>query len=157
MALVGAPNADTDDADVNQVGTGVVYVFTWSSGSWTKAATLTADDGANDDRFGAAVSLSAEWAVVGAPGNDNAGGSYAGAVYVFRLFAGSWTQKEKLLATGGAASDSFGGSVSVYGDYIVAGAHKGDGAVVDSGAVYTFYATHINTKTSYWTQCKLAN
>ena len=152
MALVGAPNADTDDADVNQVGTGVVYVFTWSSGSWTKAATLTADDGANDDRFGAAVSLSAEWAVVGAPGNDNAGGSYAGAVYVFRLFAGSWTQKEKLLATGGAASDSFGGSVSVYGDYIVAGAHKGDGAVVDSGAVYTFYATHINTKTSYWTQ-----
>ena len=51
---------------------------------WGQVAKLTASDAQADDRFGASVSISGDTLVVGAPYED-AGGSEAGAAYVFTI------------------------------------------------------------------------
>jgi len=137
-AIVGAPNADSDDSDVNGLGIGAAYIFNWSGGEWVLVAELLPGDGANNDQFGQSVDLSGDRAVVGAPSNDNAGGVNAGAAYVFKRTGGSWVQEEKLLASNGHANNNFGGSVSIDGLAILVGANKGDLSVTDSGTAY-FY------------------
>lgn len=79
IALVGAPNADLDDSDIGPIGNGAAYIYTWLDGAWVQTAELVASDGAASDQFGSSVSLSGDWAVVGARSH---GGK--GAVYVFR-------------------------------------------------------------------------
>ena len=66
-------------------GTGAAYVFMKPAGGWVNATQtdkLTAADGAANDDFGHAVSVSGDGVVVGAPGGD-ALGTDAGAVYVY--------------------------------------------------------------------------
>ncbi len=148
FALVGARNADLDDSDIGQLGNGAAYIYTWLDGAWVQTAELVADDGAAVDQFGSSVSLSGDWAVVGAP--NHAG---KGAVYVFRHVGNDWLQDEKLTASNGSASDNFGGSVSVDGDRLLVGASSGDGNVEDSGTAYVF--EHITITTfSVWAEVK---
>ena len=147
-ALVGARNADLDDSNVGQLGNGAAYIYSWLDGAWVQTAELVADDGAAVDQFGASVSLSGDWAVVGAYGN---GGK--GAVYVFRHVGDEWLQNQKLTASDGNASDNFGRSVSVDGDRLVAGASSGDGNVEDSGTAYVFEYTNLGFF-SDWIQAK---
>jgi hypothetical protein len=63
---------------------------------------LAPSDGSPGDLFGYSVATSGQTAVVGAPLNDNAKGTDAGAVYVFvRDEVGNWTQQQKLTASDG--------------------------------------------------------
>ena len=127
--VIGA--GEDDDKGSNS---GSAYVFTRDtagdlSSGWTQVAKLTADDGAADDwfgGFGTSVSIDGDTVVIGALGDDDKG-SNTGSAYVFtRDTAGDlssgWTQVAKLTASDGAASDTFGGSVSIDGDTIVIGA-----------------------------------
>ncbi|MDA0745487.1 MAG: choice-of-anchor J domain-containing protein, partial [bacterium] len=83
------------------------------------------------DLFGAAVSVSGDLAVVGAP----AEGNQKGAAYVFQQVDGTWAQRARLVAGDGMAGDQFGFSVYLNGDLAVVGAPlAGNGA----GAVYVF-------------------
>jgi hypothetical protein len=102
-ALVGAPGRNSS--------AGAVYVFTRRGGTWSQAAELTASDTAPDNQFGASVALSAGGgtALVGAPGRD----SMAGAVYVFTLRGGTWSQTAELTAAHAAAYNRFGASVAL--------------------------------------------
>ena len=83
--VVGAPYDDDDDSQYDR---GSAYVFKLAAGAWTQTAKLTANDAANNDRFGTTVSISSDAIVVGAPydGNSN---SYSddgsGSAYVFQL------------------------------------------------------------------------
>jgi FG-GAP repeat protein/all-beta uncharacterized protein len=80
------------------------------------------NDGAPGDDFGYSVSISGDTAVVGAPLNDNAKGTDAGAAYVFvRGSNGNWTQQQKLIASDGIDQDQFGESVAIEGNVIVVG------------------------------------
>lgn len=55
--------------------------------------------------------------VVSAPSNDNVGGTFAGAAYVYTpVGTGGYTQTAKLVASDGADFDFFGWSVAVDGD-----------------------------------------
>ena len=76
-----------------------------------QSARLTAGDGAAEDYFAAAVAISGDTAIVGAPRNDINGDADQGAAYVFVRSGGTWTQQDKLKAATGAAGDFFGGSV----------------------------------------------
>ena len=104
---------------------------------------LTADDGAEGDWFGNTVSLSGDTVVVGALNADVGANDDQGAAYVFyRDWGGAdaWGQVKKLSADDGAASDSFGRSVSIDGDTVVVGAHyAAGGSGTRQGAAYVFY------------------
>jgi len=65
--------------------TGAVYVFIrQADDSWPEVAKLIADDGAPDDRFGGAVALSGNTAVIGARYDDDQG-TDSGSAYVFAV------------------------------------------------------------------------
>jgi len=80
-AIVGAPG-DTllgDDA-------GSAYVYHHSSGVWSLQQKLVAPDGDDDHRFGTAVGISGDLAVVGAPG----WGSGRGKLYFYHRTGSTW-------------------------------------------------------------------
>ncbi|NOT00103.1 MAG: hypothetical protein HOP29_05705 [Phycisphaerales bacterium] len=104
---------------------------------------LAALDAAANDFFGYAVSVSGDTAVVGAIGDNHAGGIDAGSAYVYVRSGGVWTQQQKLTALDAAAGDNFGVSVSVSGDTIVVGAIFDDDAGRDSGSAYVFVRTGV--------------
>ena len=120
----------------------------------TQVAKLIADDGAVADYFGYSVAYSDGIAVVGAY-NDDDKGSNSGSAYVFEMSdssdATSWTQKAKLTAKDGAASDYFGHSVAISDGTIVVGAYADDDKGSGSGSAYVFEKSDSSDATS-WTQ-----
>ncbi len=110
------------------------------------------------DEFGAAVAISGDTVVVGAPEEDSAatgvngnqasnGSAGSGAAYVFIRVAGIWTQQAYLKASNTQAGAKFGASVSVSGDLIVVGAPGEETEGLNSGAAYVFTRSG-----SAWTQ-----
>jgi hypothetical protein len=132
-AIVGAYGDDD-----NGYNSGSAYVFERSGSSWTQVAKLTASDGAADDNFGFGVSISGDYAIVGAYGDDD-NEPNSGSAYIFERSGRSWTQVAKLTASDGAALDGFGlGGVSISGDYAIVGAHGDDDNGSNSGSAYIF-------------------
>ena len=110
-AVIGASEAG---------GRGCAYVYQREGITWAQQAKLLAPDGAADDRFGIAVSVSGDTIAIGASGDDDQG-SDSGAVYIFTRSGDSWTFTDKLKATDGAESQGFGLSVSLSGDTVAIG------------------------------------
>ncbi|MDM8522467.1 SBBP repeat-containing protein [Desulfococcaceae bacterium HSG8] len=132
-AIVGA-YADDDKGS----SSGSAYVFHYDGESWTEQAKLNASDGAADDYFGISVSVSGDFAFVGAVGDDDRG-STSGSAYVFHYDGESWTEQAKLTASDGAADDSFGISVFMSDDFAVVGADRDDDRGSGSGSAYVFH------------------
>jgi C1A family cysteine protease len=116
---------------------GAAYIFRQEGTRWIQEAKLTAEDASPHDYFGYSVSISEDCAVAGAF-NHNGRGKGAGKVYVFRRGSSGWDQEAELTASDGQQNDYFGYSVSVSGDYIIAGAYRDDDSGKDSGAAYIF-------------------
>ncbi len=113
---------------------GSAYIFRRDGNSWSEQQKLTASDGAASDAFGCSVSIIEDYAIVGAYG-DTTKGTSTGAAYIFKRDGTSWIQQQKLLASDGAAYDTFGDSVSISGDFAIVGA-RGDNNY--SGSAYIF-------------------
>jgi len=78
--------ATSDDCAGGGNACGAAYVFEEPLGGWsdkTEDAKLTASDAAELDYFGSSVAISGDTVVVGALGDDCAGGSDCGAAYLF--------------------------------------------------------------------------
>ncbi len=137
-AVVGA----SLDAIGGNAGQGSAYVFVRGGGTWTQQTKLIASDGAANDNFGYSVAISGDYALVGAFQDDIGVNSDQGSAYVFVRSGAVWSQQAKLTASDGASADEFGISVSLSGDYAVAGAYKDNiGANGDQGSVYLFRRT----------------
>ena len=130
--------ANSDDNAGN--GAGSAYVFTRNGTSWTQQAKFIADDAASEDNFGYRVSISGDYAIVGALGNDDAG-TYSGSAYIFKRNDTSWSQQAKITASDGAELDYFGSSVSISGAYAIVGAYGDDDDGNSSGSAYIFSRT----------------
>ena len=144
-ALLGARG---DGANGSQAG--AAYIYSRVGELWTRGATLRADDGAANDRFGVGVALDGDTALIGARGDDDLG-SAAGAAYVFARSGTAWAQQEKLLAPDGEPDDGFGFCVALDGTTAILGAPgEGDGGL-ETGAAYVF----TRTGTSWAMQAKL--
>ena len=109
---------------------GAVYIWTRSGTTWTQQQRLEASDKAASDIFGSSVAIDGDTCVIGAQQED-AGGSNAGAAYVFTRSGTTWSQQQKLVASDAAASDNFGTSVGISGDTLVVG-------TFNAGAAYVF-------------------
>jgi hypothetical protein len=139
--VVGARGAYVD-GEVNQ---GAAYVFTRSGETWTQQQKLTASDGTARDHFGSSVAISGDTVVVGASQADVGGNYHQGAAYVFARSGATWTQRQKLTTSRGAAQAFFGGSVAISGGTMVVGAHGADiGANESQGAAYVFAPVTVN-------------
>ena len=130
--VVGAPWDDD-----NGSGSGSAYVFTRQSGSWSQVAKLTASDAVADAVFGSSVAVDGDTVVVSARGDDD-NGEDSGSVYVFTRQSGSWSQKDKLIATDAAAGTVFGISVAVDGDTVVVGVDEANEYDSLTGSAYVF-------------------
>ncbi|MFK8013796.1 MAG: FG-GAP repeat protein [Marinicellaceae bacterium] len=125
---------------------GAVYVFDLVDGMWQQSAKLTAPVPDNTDSFGRSISLIGDRAVVGSNGDGATIGDNTGAVFVYDLIDGVWTESEKLIADDGQDGDQFGASVSLDEDRILVGATGFDNPTPGStcpfvpfmGAAYVF-------------------
>jgi len=181
ILAVGALDEDSNVTGVNGDQTnnttsnaGAVYIFTRSGIVWTQEAYIKASNTNSSDRFGSAVSLSADGntLAVGASGEgSNATGvngnqtnnatSNAGAVYIFTRSGTVWTQEAYIKASNTDEDDVFGLAVSLSADgNILAVGAEGEGsnatgingnqtnnAASNAGAVYIFTRNGI-----VWTQ-----
>ena len=140
--IVGAPG--NDDVGTNS---GSAYIFKRSGDAWSEQAKLTAGgDAASGDSFGSSVSISGDYAIVGASRNDD-GGTDSGSAYIFtrNVTTGVWSEQQKLIASDRQAGDRFGQS-AISGDYAIVGAWQKSGG----GAAYIF-KRNVDT----WSQQKI--
>lgn len=158
-AIVGAEFEDEDEAGKNPLlNSGSAYIFKNIAGKWTQQQKIVAKDRGVGDFFGHSVSISGNYAIVGAYSEDhnlsgNGYSSTAGAAYIFENVAGVWTQTQKLIASDREEADQFGIVVDIEGNYAVIGAHhddedaKGADSMQNAGSAYIFKNTAGN-----WTQ-----
>ena len=134
-ALIGAPG--------RLIGTntspGRAYVYARAGNVWSEQAKLAIADGAADDRYGLAVALSGDTAVIGAYRRAIGNNARQGEAYVYARSGTSWSEQARLRASDGAADDRFGIAVAVGGDIAVIGAeHATVGDHTGQGAAYVF-------------------
>jgi len=110
---------------------GSAYIFDLEG---NQIAKITASDAADGDQFGTSVAAGSGKIVVGAYGNDDAGGA-SGSAYIYDL---SGTQLAKITASDAAAGDVFGFAVAVGSGRIVVGARGDDDNGSASGSAYIF-------------------
>ncbi len=112
---------------------GTAYLFDIASGD--QLLELRPSGPGSAERFGQTVAVSDQWAVVGAPYDDEMG-SKSGAAYVFDVANGQ--QVRKLKASDGEAGDRLGFSLAMDGDLAIIGAWGDDDGADESGAAYVF-------------------
>ena len=125
-AIVGASGVGADR--------GAAYIYRSDGSTWTEEAILIPSNGAGGDYFGSSVSIDGIFAIVGAYAPSSA----SGAVYVFRRTGAIWDEVAVLTASDGSASDYFGVSVSLNGNYALVGAWWDDDNGLNSGSAYVF-------------------
>ena len=131
-AVVGAKYDDD-----NGTASGSAYIFKLDGASWVQYQKLTASDGAAGDSFGCSVSIGGDYAIVGAV-LDADNGTDSGSAYIFKRLGTSWIEQQKLTASDADAHDLFGLSVSISGDYAIAGAWGNEDNGPGSGSAYIF-------------------
>jgi hypothetical protein len=125
IALIGDP------------GSGGAYVSTGSQSDWSRQGTLRPDDVDSDGRFGTAVALVGETALVGAPSAEGSEES-TGAAYLFERADMDWHRRAKLRPDDPDPSGRFGAILALEGaTALVGGSHAEDSNGV-AGSVYAF-------------------
>ncbi|MEE9129221.1 MAG: FG-GAP repeat protein, partial [Phycisphaerales bacterium] len=135
-ALIGA-QWDNDQGTQS----GSTYVFRREGGTWVEVQKLLASDGYSGSRFGFAVAIEGDVALIGAVGHQHDGQSGSGSAYVFRYNGAMWIEEQELFASDGGLPDNFGASVSLSPDSIgvaVIGARLDDDNGANSGSAYVF-------------------
>ncbi|MEM8585749.1 MAG: DNRLRE domain-containing protein, partial [Bacteroidota bacterium] len=148
-AIVGIPGEDDAPSgpDLSNAGSAIIYERD-ANGNWQEVQVLTASDREANDEFGYSVAIAGNYAIVGAPqededANGNNSLSNSGSAYVFeRNGNGSWSQVEKIVSNGRFAEDEFGFSVAIASDGVAVvgapGANDTPSGISDNGAVYVF-------------------
>lgn len=132
-AILGAPS-DDGSAGTNS---GSAYIFIRQGNTWLQQARLRPVNGGAFDRFGQAVDIDFDTAIVGAPFRDE-GASDAGAAYIFDRLGSTWLESAKLLPPNPQANMHFGSSVAVSGDTAIVGASGYEHQSGDAGIAHVY-------------------
>ena len=130
--VIGAP-----ESNLNESQAGLSYVFVLDGGTWVQRAELSPSDPGAQHRFGAAVAVGDDLAIVGSPGND-AGGVGGGAAYLFCPDGTSWTETQRLTPSDPGPGEYFGHSLAVDWDVLLAGAYRRNTANPDAGSAVLY-------------------
>jgi len=121
---------------------GAVFVYTRTSGSWSRQTLITPPTGPPQAaEFGDSMALYGDLLVVGAPDTGLTSGNAEGAAYVFqRDSSGNWNQLARLEAHDGTSADtqngaSFGSAVGIHGNTVIVGA-KGYSSMTGRAYIY---------------------
>jgi RNA polymerase sigma factor (sigma-70 family) len=112
---------------------GAAYIFVREGASWRQQAKITSADVMPGDWFGICVSISADYAIVGA---HFAGGK--GAIYGFIRNGSSWREVRKQTASDSGEGDYYGYTFAFSGNYAIVGACEADVSGENSGAAYIY-------------------
>jgi hypothetical protein len=115
--VVGAPEENDEDANIQL--SGAVYVYTRAGSSFAFQKKLTAPDPIQYSYFGGSVSLSGDDLVVGSAHAPIL--NLPGAAYVFARSGSIWTGPQKLVSSDAEPKDAFGLSVAISGDRLIVG------------------------------------
>ena len=140
VALSGdtaAASAPRDDTSAG-AGAGSVYLFVRSGTAWSMEQKIEASDAGANDRFGGALALAGDVALVGAREHDGLAGNDTGAAYVFRRTGAVWSEEQQLLASDAQAGDLFGASVALNEDRLIVGASRLTNPSDVPGKAYVF-------------------
>eukprot|EP01084_Bolivina_argentea_P266435 451918_1 len=139
----------------NPTDSGATYIYTYNEQTqqWDEEIKLKASDAAASDVFGWSVSISNDIIVVGSYLANNPTDSGATYIYTYNEQTQQWDEEIKLKASDAAASDIFGGAVSISNGIVVVGAYGDAGTSVDTGAAYVFPAKcYTENPTAYPTE-----
>ena len=148
--VVGAYREDEDATGGNTLdAAGSAYIFERdASGNWIETQKIVASDRAVNAQFGASVSVSNDYIIVGAnrESKDVNGQNsllFAGSAYLFkRNSSGNWTEVQKIVASDRASEDFFGFSAAISNSDIIIGAVRededpnGNNTMTDAGSIY---------------------
>ena len=141
-AIVGSPGADEDGEYGPSTDSGSVYIFYRVGANWTQQKKLINSDGWTEDgQFGNSISISGDYAIVGAyrHARNNTG---AGSAYIFYKDEGgndNWGLQQILTASDTVENNRFGYSVDISGDYVIVGESLDDtGSHGDSGSAHIY-------------------
>lgn len=138
--IVGASGED----DAGGFTSGKAYIYNVSTGSLVHTLdNPNAYGTSNSDNFGLSVAISGNYCIVGAVGEDDAGGLSAGKAYIFNVTTGALVYTlDDPNAYSSSAGDNFGSSVAIDGDHAIVGAPgERDSSFVSSGKAYIFDVT----------------
>lgn len=122
---------------------GAAYVLERGAAGWGEVVKLLPAEIIANDRFGFAVGLSGDIAIVGARYRSDFGYG-SGAAYVFERGTGDWSKLAKLANPEPAIGDFFGHAVAIAGTTVAIGAPNDDGADFDTGSVFVFVKVGAN-------------
>jgi len=146
-AIVGTYGDDTG-AD----NAGSAYIYVRSGTTWSLQATLDNPVPAVYDRFGVSVAISGDYAIVGMHGDDT-GADNAGSAYIYARSGTTWSLQATLNNPTPAASEWFGNSVAISGDYAIVGASGDDTGATEAGSAYIY----VRSGTTWSLQATLNN
>jgi hypothetical protein len=136
-AIVSATYED----DAGGTGSGKVYIYNVTSGTLLYTLTNPNAYGTSaDDNFGGAISASGNYCIIGAYGEDDAGGTTSGKAYIYNLTNGALLHTiNNLNAYGTSANDFFGINVAIADNYVIIGAlEEDDAGGTNSGKAYIY-------------------
>lgn len=127
----------------------ICFAISLNAQNWNQVLKTVEADRTMNDYFGCSVSISGDYAIVGAYNEDkDASGlntlTNPGAAYILQNVAGIWTLVQKVVASDRGGNDFFGTSVAIDGDFAIVGAYQEDHDAVgastksNSGSVYIF-------------------
>jgi hypothetical protein len=112
---IAAANGILAVRGMDSSGNGFVYVYSENSATPTVPQVLSSGESTPDSSFGSSIAIWNQTILVGAPSayvqpNDNTGGSFSGAAFVFARGAKGWAQTQKIVPNDSAG---FGTAVVV--------------------------------------------
>jgi len=151
--LVGAQGEEHDTNGENPLyfaGSAYIFELDKVSGTWIEYQKIVPTDRGDSDCFGTSVSISGEYAMIGAYKEDEDPTlsntlNDAGSVYFFHHEnSGEWIQIQKAVASDRSETDLFGYSVSLCNNFAVVGSYNededsfGTNTLSNSGSAYCF-------------------
>ncbi|HET9227210.1 MAG TPA: hypothetical protein VFR31_11115, partial [Thermoanaerobaculia bacterium] len=130
-ALVGAVTS----SDLEVMG-GRAYLFRRGSRGWELEARLAPPEPKPLQKFGAAVALDGDFALVGAPRAVLGEKTRAGAVFLFRRNGSGWETAAALTGSPPRNDEEFGRTVSLAGGRLIVGSQFGDAAGLNTGGAW---------------------
>jgi len=120
---------------------GAAYIFHFNGTSWGEQTKLNAYDVELNHYFGCSVSISGDYIAVGSSSANTPAG---GAAIIFHRAGNEWNEEAVIEGSSAFTTSDFGFSVSIDGDYLVAGAPDDETNGNHAGCAYIFKREGIN-------------
>jgi hypothetical protein len=153
-AIVGARRTTLTTDEDNNGYTGTGYIFSRDqSGKWKETLKIIPADRKSGDLLGVSVAMNGELAAISASNADSISPN-EGAVYIYRLADGKWTQVQKLWSSNHGGYSGLGISVAICEGNVIAGAAiedtdlQGKNSFSNAGAAYIFMQPPLKTPTN---------